>query len=41
LSVRDGLVVEAESQAECIRSDDMREAITAYVEQRPPVYKGR
>jgi enoyl-CoA hydratase/carnithine racemase len=41
MSIREGLVVEAESQAECIRSDDMREAITAYVEQRPPVYKGR
>jgi enoyl-CoA hydratase/carnithine racemase len=41
LSIREGLVVEAEGQAECIRSDDMREAITAYVEQRPPVYKGR
>jgi enoyl-CoA hydratase/carnithine racemase len=41
LSVREGLVVEAEGQAECLRSDDMREAITAFVEQRPPVYRGR
>jgi len=40
LSVRDGLVVEAESQAACLRSDDMREAIAAFVEQRPPVYRG-
>ena len=39
-SVRDGLLVEAESQAECLRSDDMKEAITAFVEQRPPVYRG-
>jgi enoyl-CoA hydratase/carnithine racemase len=40
-SVRDGLVVEAEGQAECLRSDDMKEAISAFVEQRPPVYEGR
>jgi enoyl-CoA hydratase/carnithine racemase len=40
LSVRDGLVVEAEGQAVCLRSDDMREAIAAFVEQRPPVYRG-
>jgi enoyl-CoA hydratase/carnithine racemase len=40
-SVREGLVVEAEGQAECLQSEDMREAITAYVEQRPPVYQGR
>ncbi len=41
LPVRDGLLVEAEAQAVCLRSDDMREAITAFVEQRPPVYQGR
>ncbi|HSO94782.1 MAG TPA: enoyl-CoA hydratase/isomerase family protein [Acidimicrobiia bacterium] len=41
LTVREGLVVEAEGQAGCLRSDDMREAITAFVEQRPPVYQGR
>jgi enoyl-CoA hydratase/carnithine racemase len=41
MSVRDGLVVEAESQSECLRSDDMKEAIAAFVEQRPPVYRGR
>jgi len=40
MSVRDGLVVEAEGQAVCLRSDDMREAITAFVEQRPPRYRG-
>ena len=40
-SVREGLVVEAEGQAECLRSDDMKEAIAAFVEQRPPVYRGR
>jgi enoyl-CoA hydratase/carnithine racemase len=39
-SVADGLVVEAEMQAACLRSADMGEAITAFVEQRPPVYKG-
>jgi enoyl-CoA hydratase/carnithine racemase len=37
-SVRDGLVVEAEMQAVCLRSKDMGEAITAFVEQRPPQY---
>ncbi len=41
LPVRDGLVVEAEGQAECLRSDDMKEAIAAFVEQRPPVYRRR
>jgi enoyl-CoA hydratase/carnithine racemase len=40
VSVRDGLLVEAEGQAGCLRSDDMREAITAFVEQRAPVYRG-
>jgi enoyl-CoA hydratase/carnithine racemase len=39
-SVADGLVVEAEMQAACLRSADMGEAIAAFVEQRPPVYKG-
>jgi enoyl-CoA hydratase/carnithine racemase len=41
LPVREGLVVEAEGQAECLRSDDMKEAITAFVEQRAPVYRNR
>jgi enoyl-CoA hydratase/carnithine racemase len=40
-SVRDGLRVEAEGQATCLRSDDMKEAIAAFVEQRPPEYHGR
>lgn len=40
-SVRDGLVVEAEGQAACLRSDDMREAIAAFLEQRAPEYRGR
>jgi len=40
MPTRDGLVVEAEAQATCLRSDDMREAITAFVEQRPAHYKG-
>jgi enoyl-CoA hydratase/carnithine racemase len=39
-TVREGLVVEAEGQADCMRSDDMKEAITAFIEQRPPVYRG-
>ena len=40
-SVRDGLLVEAEGQAECLRSDDMKEAIAAFVEQRDPVFRNR
>jgi enoyl-CoA hydratase/carnithine racemase len=39
--VREGLVIEAEAQAECLRSDDMKEAIAAFLEQRLPVYRGR
>ena len=41
LPVREGLVVEAELQAQCLRSHDMREAITAFVEGRQPVYDAR
>jgi enoyl-CoA hydratase/carnithine racemase len=37
-SVRDGLVLEAEGQAVCLASSDFREAITAFVEGRPPAY---
>jgi enoyl-CoA hydratase/carnithine racemase len=36
---RDGLRVEAEGQAACLRSDDMKEAIAAFVEGRPPNYQ--
>jgi enoyl-CoA hydratase/carnithine racemase len=38
--VAEGLVVEAEAQAVCLRSADMREAIQAFVEQRQPDYSG-
>ena len=41
VSVRDGLRIEAEAQAQCLQSDDMREAITAFVEGRAPDYQGR
>jgi len=40
-TLHDGLVVEAEGQAVCLRSDDMKEAISAFVEQRPPRYQAR
>jgi enoyl-CoA hydratase/carnithine racemase len=40
LPVPDGLVVEAEAQTVALRSNDMREAITAFVEKRPPRYEG-
>jgi enoyl-CoA hydratase/carnithine racemase len=39
--VRSGLLVEAEGQSECLRSEDVREAIAAFVEQREPRYSGR
>jgi enoyl-CoA hydratase/carnithine racemase len=39
--IGDGLRIEAEGQATCVRSDDMKEAIAAFVEQRPPEYHGR
>ncbi len=39
-SLRDGLVVEAEGQAVCIGSADFGEAVTAFVEGRPPRYSG-
>jgi enoyl-CoA hydratase/carnithine racemase len=41
LPLAEGLVVEAEAQAVCLPSADMREAISAFVEQRPPRYEGR
>lgn len=39
--IAEGLRIEAEGQATCLPSEDMREAITAFVEQRPPVYRNR
>jgi enoyl-CoA hydratase/carnithine racemase len=41
LTVPEGLVVEAEEQAVCLRSADMREAITAFMERRDPNYSGK
>lgn len=41
LPIRDGLLVEAEGQATCLRSDDMKEAIAAFVEKRAPTYHAR
>jgi enoyl-CoA hydratase/carnithine racemase len=38
---RDGLRIEAEGQAVCLRSDDMKEAIAAFVERRAPSYQRR
>jgi enoyl-CoA hydratase/carnithine racemase len=40
LPMVDGLRVEAEAQAVCLPSNDMKEAITAVIEQRDPVYRG-
>jgi enoyl-CoA hydratase/carnithine racemase len=40
LPIAEGLVVEAEAQRVCLASDDMREAISAFVEQRVPEYQG-
>jgi enoyl-CoA hydratase/carnithine racemase len=41
LPVAEGLLIEAEEQSVCLKSDDMREAISAFVEQRTPDYKGK
>ncbi len=41
LSVQEGLLIEAEAQSVCLRSEDMKEAITAFIEQRSPEYRGR
>ncbi|MGI8796850.1 MAG: enoyl-CoA hydratase/isomerase family protein [Acidimicrobiia bacterium] len=41
LPIRDGLRIEAEGQKTCLTSDDMKEAIAAFVEQRRPEYHGR
>jgi enoyl-CoA hydratase/carnithine racemase len=41
LSLRDGLMFEATGQTECMRSEDMREAIGAFIEGRPPEYRNR
>jgi enoyl-CoA hydratase/carnithine racemase len=41
LPVAEGLVFEAEQQRECLRSADMREAISALVEKRAPEYQGK
>jgi enoyl-CoA hydratase/carnithine racemase len=38
LPIAEGLVVEAEAQAACLGSADMREAITAFAEGRAPTY---
>jgi enoyl-CoA hydratase/carnithine racemase len=41
LPVEMGLRVEAEGQSRCLQSNDMREAIAAFVERREPHYQGR
>lgn len=38
--ISDGLRLEAEGQGVCLPSADMREAITAVIERRDPVYRG-
>jgi enoyl-CoA hydratase/carnithine racemase len=32
---------EARSQALCLTTDDTREAIRAFIEKRPPLFRGR
>ena len=39
--IAEGLRIEAEGQAVCLPSKDMREAISAFVEQRDAVYRNR
>jgi enoyl-CoA hydratase/carnithine racemase len=38
--ISEGLRIEAEAQSVCLPSNDMKEAITAFVEGRTPVYRG-
>jgi 2-(1,2-epoxy-1,2-dihydrophenyl)acetyl-CoA isomerase len=40
-SIEQALEDEARSQALCIGTDDTREAIRAFIEKRPPVFRGR
>ena len=40
LPMAEGLRAEAEGQGVCLPSNDMREAITAFIEQRDPTYRG-
>ena len=40
LPMAEGLRFEAEGQAVCLPSNDMKEAITAFVEQRAPIFRG-
>jgi enoyl-CoA hydratase/carnithine racemase len=41
LPIRQGLRLEAEGQAVCLRSADFKEAIRAFTERRAPQYQGR
>jgi enoyl-CoA hydratase/carnithine racemase len=40
LPIADGLRLEAEGQSVCLPSNDMKEAITAFIEGRDPIYRG-
>jgi enoyl-CoA hydratase len=41
ITVREGLLLEARAQKGCLDSADLREAFAAFVEKRPPRYRGR
>ncbi len=40
ITVREGLLIEARAQRECLGSSDVGEAFAAFVEKRPPQYRG-
>ena len=41
MSIAEGLQIESEQFARVVPTHDMREGLEAWIEKRPPAYKGR